>query len=329
MNRSFQKKIWGIAFGIAVVSLILTAVAATVQPQQTSSHSPWLRIGVITKSSGSEYWLSVESGIDEAARNSNVSVTLLSPDLETNTPMQNRLIEDCLQEDFDVLLVSPLQSTDAAYIETARKKGIPIVAFDTRLCQENIPYIGIDSYEAGRQLAKEMVSQLGGSGCVGLITGNLEQESNQSRLEGMVSELMANGIEIAFAQSGYSNLQLSEQAIDELMETYPQLDGILATSAVTALGLRDSLKDTSIILMTFDAQQDALDALEDGSLGAVAAQSGYLIGKEAIEAICQIQAQGGRISEMEDLIIPAPILTRDTVEAWRADHPEQEESDVS
>lgn len=324
MNHVLQKRKWILV--LMALCLIMTACLSGCKESRAVSSPAKLRIGVITKSSGSEYWLSVESGIEDAAYENNVSATILSPDLETNTAMQNRLIEDCLQEDFDVLLISPLQSEDAPYLETAKEKEIPIVALDTRFYQEGIPYVGIDSYQAGQQLAKEMISQLGGTGSVGVITGDLAQESNKSRLEGMISEFSHSGIEVAFVQSGYSNLLMSQQVIDNLMSTYPQLDGIIATSAVTALGLRDSLENTPIILMTFDAQEDAFDALEEGSLGAVAAQSGYLIGKEAIESICQIQNSGSQIEKMEDLIVPAPILTQDTAAKWRSDFLEQGDS---
>ena len=78
-----------------------------------------------------------------------------------------------------------------------------------------------------------------------------------------------------FVESGYANLQMSEQKVRDLMGQYPQIRGIMATSAVTAMGLVDELKDTDIKIVAVDEQEDSLKAVENGQILALAAQSGY------------------------------------------------------
>lgn len=59
----------------------------------------------------------------------------------------------------------------------------------------------------------------------------------------------------------------------------------MATSAVTAMGLVDELKDTDIKIVAVDEQEDSLKAVENGQILALAAQSGYEIGYETIHYI--------------------------------------------
>ena len=74
---------------------------------------------------------------------------------------------------------------------------------------------------------------------------------------------------------------------------YPDLDGIMTTSAVTALGLSEAEgRENSIV--SVDAQEDALKAVQDGQIVALGAQSGYQIGYETIRYIVKIWRRRNR-----------------------------------
>ena len=104
------------------------------------------------------------------------------------------------------------------------------------------------------------------------------------------------------------------------MQEYPQVKGILATSAVTALGLAEEMKDTQIKIVAVDEQEDSLDALEKGELCALAAQSGYDIGYQTIEYIRKI-CSGEKVEQ--DNYLDAQILTVDNLEEYRREHENQ------
>ncbi|MGN1378458.1 MAG: substrate-binding domain-containing protein [Dorea sp.] len=317
MKPSGKKKRTGIAW-IVLVMLCCALIGCTSQEEEKKDEEPYT-IGVVTKSSDSEYWMTVNSGMEDAAKELGVSVQIVSPDEETNMAMQEKLIRDFIRKGVDVLAVSPLQSYEADYLEEARKQGIPVVAYDTRIVAEGVPYIGIDNEKAGEELAARMAELLSGTGQVGIVTGDLNQESHAKRMEGIRSYLEQNTeIQVVFVESGYSNLLMSEEKISGLLSSYPELDGIFVTSAVTALGLRDYLQDDSIRIMTVDAQQDALDAVEQGRIAALAAQSGYEIGYETIRYIVSQREED--LTQAEDKILDAKILTADNVKQWEEEN---------
>jgi len=119
-------------------------------------------------------------------------------------------------------------------------------------------------------------------------------------------------------------LQMSEQKIRELLQEYPQVEAIFATSAVTALGLADGLEGSDIKIVTVDAQKDALEALEDGRLSALAAQSGSEIGYETIRQIYRIREEEG---SWGDYFLEAEILTKENVSRYKKEHEDEKYSE--
>ena len=164
------------------------------------------------------------------------------------------------QQNVDALAISPISSYDAPYLEEAEEEGIRVVAYDTKIMADGIPYIGIDNRKAGEELAADMAGRLSNCGKVGIVSGDLRQTAHSERVEGILSYIEKNtDIEIAFVESGYANLLISDAEISRIFSEHPDIDGIFATSGVTALGIRQYLGESPVLVMTVDAQQDALD----------------------------------------------------------------------
>lgn len=264
-------------------------------------------IGVVTKSRSSEYWLTVCSGMEKAAEEYGVSLVILYPDTEENALLQRRMLEDLIKKDVDALAVSPIDSTDNAYIEEAREKEIPVYAYDTRILDYEVPYIGIDNRKAGFELAEALAEGLGHKGSVGIVTGRLNQDSHNQRLEGFQDYIREEPqMDIAFVESGYSNKQVSDKRMKEILRENPGLKGIMATSAVTGLGLLESVKGTGIEVASIDVQEDAIKSVSQGEMAVLAAQDGYQIGYETISYIVK-DAQGEE--QEKDKILEVSILT--------------------
>ena len=64
-----------------------------------------------------------------------------------------------------------------------------------------------------------------------------------------------------------------------------------------------------VLVMTVDAQQDALTVVENGEIAALAAQSGYDIGYETVRFIAENKENDEAV--LEDRILEADILTED------------------
>lgn len=276
-------------------------------------------VGVVTKSDTGEFWMSVNSGIEAAAEKYNMTVITMSPDSELDEEIQEKQVEKLINQGVDALAVAPIDSFDKpGYLEEISEKKIPAVCFDTGFVSADLPYIGIDNYETGYKLAQELAEQMDHEGKVGIVAGDLKQKGHRDRVEGF-KEYMKNEpkIQVEFVESGYANLQMSEKKVRELMSQYPQVKGIMATSAVTAMGLVDELRDTEIKIVAVDEQADSLEAVEKGEITALAAQSGYQIG---YETICYIQRLRTQENLEKNYELKVDILTPDNIAEYRRLH---------
>lgn len=303
----------GILF-LGVLCMVLLAGCSN--RQETVSKNDAYVIGVVTKSRDSEYWMSVCSGMEKAADEEGVSVLIVSPDTETDAVLQKKMIQDLLDKKVDALAVSPIDSySNADYIKKANEMGIPVFAYDTQIADAEVPYIGIDNEKTGWELGKYMAKQLHNKGKVGIISGDLKQMAHAGRIKGFEDYIQKNSdIQVAFVESGYSNLQMSEREITRLMNENPDISGILATSAVTALGIMEYMKGSPVAIVTVDAQEDAIEAVKNGGIAALASQSGYEIGEETVRYI--VNHKKG--SDQEDQkILPVEVITNENVKDYQ------------
>ena len=313
-----QRKCFGIVSVIAAGSLIFCGCGEKTYQKSKERYV----VGVVTKSSTSEYWMSVKSGMEAAAAEYGMDVIQMSPDSELDIEVQEKQVEKLISQNVDALAVAPIDSYYTPdYLDKIKEKNIAAVTFDTGFSSEEIPYIGIDNYTIGYRLAQQLAQEMGHQGEVGVVAGNMKQKGHRERVEGFKEYMSTEAqISIRFVESNYANLQMSEQKVRDLMTQYPQIKGIMATSAVTAMGLVGELKNTEIKIVAVDEQEDSLKAVEEGEIKALAAQSGYEIGSETIYYIQELRE--GKKPEKEHYL-STEILTQENVKAYRREHESQ------
>ena len=298
--------------GLVLLAGILMAGCGKTKEE---AKAPKYTIGVVTKSKSSEYWMSVCSGMEDAAEKENAEVVILSPDSETDQKTQKKMIKDLLKMPIDALAVSTVNSYDNAdYIELAKNRGIEVYSYDTPVSDVVLPYVGIDDEKVGYELGQVMAKKLNGTGKVAVIAGSTTQACHQNRISGFKRCMEEYPeIQIEVIKTGYSNLLVSEQDMKELLEEYPELDGIMTTSAVTALGVAEATKESGILVVTVDAQEDSIEGVKDGKFLAVGAQSGYDIGYETIEYMIESLEKNEIPGEK---ILDTKILTIDNIDEY-------------
>ena len=296
---------------LCCLALMLSACGETARQSETE---PYV-VGVVTKSGSSEYWMTLRRGMETAAAQLGMELIVLSPDSEAREDVQNKMVEVLIKRDVDAIAVSPINSyCRPDYFDLAEERNIPIVSYDTGFGGPDVPYIGIDNHQAGYALAEHLADALGHKGEVGIVSGSLDQQSHRQRMEGFVDFIETQPeMKVVFIESGYSNLQMSEVKIRGIRAAYPSIDGIAATSAVTALGIAEGLEDDPVKIVSIDVQKDAAEALQDGRITALIAQSGYEIGFRTIRYIDGLRRG---TAEGAGEILDAEVLTGKNVEAY-------------
>ncbi len=272
-------------------------------------------VGVVAKSGTSEYWMTVRRGMEVAAQELGMEIILLAPDSEVDEEVQVKMAQSLLKRGVDALAISPIDSYHKpSYLAMAQEQGIPVVSYDTGFADLDIPYIGIDNEKAGYELAEYLAKELGYEGQVGIVSGDLNQMSHRQRMEGFLAYMDTQPkIQVVFTESGYSNLRMSEKKIRRIRKEYPKVCGIMATSAVTAMGITQSIPSDEVKVVSIDVQDDAVRAVRDGRICALSAQSGYEIGYRTVQYISRLLKGGAQAS---DLVLDAGLLTRQNIESY-------------
>lgn len=275
-------------------------------------------IGVALKSADSEHWQGVRSGMENAAKEQNVTLKLLYPQDEWAEDEQRVMIQDLMESDIDALIVSPCNSTDTGwFVDLAKEKNLTLFTADTRALDRVIPFVGIDNEEVGRLAARYLHARLPADAKIALLAGADKQGQTLDRVASFKAEL-----EVLQSELQVTVIKEIKGFSDALHETKRMLgegiSGIFCCSAVMGLGAaaaEQELKlDGDLCIVTIDSQTDAIKAVQRGTVDALITQSGYDVGEMAVKTVVK-HLEGG---PSDNVYIPCEVLTRDNINEFIA-----------
>ena len=275
-----------VAFFYAILAMLLIAVISySVQKSEETLSPPKYTIGVVLKAMDSEHWLSVRSGMTEAAQRNNMRLIVITAENETAFAEQNKIIDDLLANDIDALIVSPTNINHTAeFVATAQKKNIPVFSIDEEI--DGIVYIGSDNYAVGRMAAAFMAENLPDGAEVSVISGSANQNAHIQRTAGFVDYIeKSSALRIGKTMAAETQYRQAMNQAEKLLRERPNTRGIFVTSAIMTLGVIEATEDFPIMVVGVDTQNDAIMAVKNGKIDALISQDGHESGKLAIEVV--------------------------------------------
>jgi len=251
-----------------------------------------MRIVIVTKALDSEFWQTLKSGAEEAARqHPDVELSVLAPEREINIDQQVSILEDQILKKVSALAVVPGGIAEVTpVLDKAKAAGIPVLIVDNdtpwpgKLC-----YIGTDNRVGGKLAGDYLVKILDGHGKVAIIRGVLGVVSHDDRVAGFQDALAAApGIQLVTIQPANSERALGLTVMENLLTSHPDLNAVFATNDQMALGAMEGVAaqhlSGKIFVVGFDAGKEAVRAVKAGTVSAVIAQYPANMGKQAVEA---------------------------------------------
>ena len=264
---------------VAVVSYSLQKSEEKIFPQRT--------IGVVLKAMDSEHWLSVRSGMTEAAQKNNMRLIVITAENETAFAEQNKIIGDLLDNGIDALIVSPTNiNRTKEFVDAAREKNIPVFSIDEEI--DGIIYIGSNNYLIGEMAAAFMEKNLPAGAEVSVISGSANQNAHIQRTAGFVDYIEKNSsLRIGTTMAAETQYRQAMNQAEKLFRERPNTRGIFVTSAIMTLGVIEATEKNfqSVRIVGVDTQNDAVMAVKNGSIDALISQDGHESGRLAIEVV--------------------------------------------
>src|SRR6185295_1531539 len=113
---------------VAMIAVMLLLAAGCNRTDTKPKH----RIVIVTKALDSEFWQTLKSGAEEAARqHPDVELSVLAPEREINIDQQVSIIEDQILKKVSALAVVPGGIAETTpVLDKAKAAGIPVLIVD-------------------------------------------------------------------------------------------------------------------------------------------------------------------------------------------------------
>jgi ribose transport system substrate-binding protein len=183
-------------------------------------------------------------------------------------------------------------------IQEANAAGIPVLTVDIP-CNEPgvkiVTQITTDNFGGGKEAARAMIEALGEGGGKIAILHFKQVESCQLRVKGFHEVLAAHNasgkakIEIVTELESGGAKDVGYKAAQDALQAHPELRGIFAINDPAALGARAALekagKTQQVVIVGFDGQLEAKQAIKEGKIYADPIQFPDKMGMQLVDAI--------------------------------------------
>jgi ribose transport system substrate-binding protein len=279
------------------LTLVLALLAAGCGRGEPGATGGGPTVALVLKTLNNPFFIDLERGARQAADSLGVRLVVQAPEREIDVEKQMQIVENLIQRRVDALIVVPSGSREIVpAIVKANRADIPVVIADTRVDTaalrqgggETKTFIGSDNLEGGRIAGEFVARRLGGNGRVAVIEGIPGHETGDSRLRGFRDAVARHpGIQIVSSQTANWERDQAFNVMQNILQSHPELQAVFAANDVMALGAVEAIaaagKTGKVVVVGFDAQKDATDAIGAGRMDATIAQHPAEMGKLAVE----------------------------------------------
>ncbi len=243
----------------------------------------------------------MREGAEAAADEAGYDIVVTDAQDDASTQLSD--IEDLLQQNVDVLLVNPVDSEAVATaIESANEQDVPVITVDRSAAGGEVAtHIASDNVSGGEMAGEFIAEQLEESGKLVELQGVPGASATRERGEGFHNIVDSiDGLEVVAQQTANFNRSEGLTVMENIIQGSDDMDAVFAHNDEMALGAVEALQSNGmledVIVVGFDATDDARAAVKEGTMDATIAQQPEVIGEKAIEAAASV-AGGEYIDE--------------------------------
>lgn len=268
-----------------------------------------LRVGMILSTLLNPFFVSLKDGALMQAEDYELELIVLDSRDSADREVENMTY--LIEEQVDAIILNttdPVVSTDL--IETAVEKGIHVITIDRNVQSDKISmHIASDNYTGGRLAGHYILEQLEGSGNVVQLLGLSGASVDAERGDGFHSVIESSQVDIIVEKRADFDREMGQTVMSEILEQYDKIDAVFAHNDEMALGALKAitLAERDIIVVGFDGSDDAVIAVQDGSMAATIAQQPLEIGKEGLRAVAEFLI--GKSLD-EEIRVPLKLITK-------------------
>lgn len=300
----------------AAVALLLLPVLSSCTQSMTDEKK---KIAVITKSTTSAFWHSVEKGVNAAATEHNIDVTFEGPESEEDYITQNMMIRRAAENRVDAIVLSAIdykKSADA--VAEAYDSGIKIVIMDSAVDSAKInAVVGTDNADAGKTAAMAALSSFKAEEkkYIGIVNIDKNSYNVRRREEGFREYIQTvQNAEVVDSVNVSSNTGSATTGAVTMLRNHPEINIIVGFNEWTTLGIGYAVRQLGLSdkvrAVGFDTNVVSVSMLETGEMDALVVQNPFSMGYLGVENAAKLIS--GK-SVPENIVTETRVITKDNM----------------
>lgn len=277
---------------VLVLSISLVACTSSTDEGEdtTGGSTEAKKVGFVISTQSNPFFVTLKEGAEQKAKDLGVELIVL--DSQDDPAKEASNVEDLITKKVDLIIINPTDS-DAVVnsVLAANDAGIPVITVDRASNGgEVVCHIASDNVAGGKMAGEFIIQQLGGKGKVVELEGIAGTSAARERGEGFNAALEGTEIEVVARQTADFDRAKGLDVMENILQSQPEIDAVFAHNDEMALGALEAIKASGrdIIVVGFDATDDAVKAVEAGEMAATVAQQPGLMGEIAIETAIKV-----------------------------------------
>lgn len=287
-----------------MISALLCAAVAGTMLVSTASAEETGKYGIVLKTLSSEFWQSMEAGIQEKAEELGIEVEIMAANSEDDVEGQVTVFETMLSSgEFCAFGVAPLSDSNLVNtIAAANKEGYLVANIDEKVNMEVleaaggsvVSFVTTDNLVVGKTAGEYIASLLEEGAEVAIIEGKAGAASGEDRKAGCTEAFEEAGLEIVDSQPADWDKTKAYDLATNLISKNENLKAIYCCNDTMAMGAYQAVADSGkdIIVVGTDGNSDAIQSVKDGGLTATVGQDAAQVGARSLELLVEAYTNG-------------------------------------
>ena len=265
-------------------------VAALLVAVSSAASAAGEKIGLVVSTQNNPFFVTLKEGAVKKANELGYELIVLDSQNDPSKELGN--VEDLLVKGVDVLLINPTDS-DAVVssVRAANRSKIPVVTLDRAANGGKVvSHVASDNVLGGEVAGNYIVEKLGGKGKVVELEGIPGTTAARDRGEGF-NKAIVGKLDVVAKQAADFDRTKGLTVMENILQAQPEINAVFAHNDEMALGALKAIESSgrkNVIVVGFNATDDAVAAVKDGKLSATVAQKPAEIGAIGVEVADKI-----------------------------------------
>lgn len=282
---------------ILVVLLLLFIMNGCQQAnKQIDSETHKIRVGMIPKVSGISYFDQCAQGAKEVADKYGMELIYRGP-TSADAASQVNIVQDMIYDGIDVIAIAPVDPNAVKIVlDEARSRGIIVVTYDADSVNESRDVFinQVSAEHLGVHIIEQLVGLIGEEGSYAILTASLTADNQNAWMRWMKEYQAAHypKLNLLMIVPTDEDQQKAYAHTRNLLQAYPELDGIIAMSTKAGPGAAQAFKvlgkKNDVKLYALALPSDMRDYLKEGSVHLATLWNPNDLGRLTMEVIYQL-----------------------------------------